>query len=29
MQKTKRAIELPFLDDIGWAIINYLKNGRP
>lgn len=29
MQKTKKAIELPLLDDIGWAIIDYLKNGRP
>jgi len=29
MQKTKRPIELPLLDDIGWAVIDYLKNGRP
>jgi len=29
MQKTKQSIELPVLDDIGWAIIDYLKNGRP
>lgn len=29
MQKTKRPIELPLLEDIGWAIIDYLKNGRP
>ena len=29
MQKTKRRIELPLLDDIGWAVIDYLKNGRP
>lgn len=29
MKKTKRPIELPILDDIGWAIIDYLKNGRP
>jgi integrase/recombinase XerD len=29
MQKTKRPIALPLLDDIGWAIIDYLKNGRP
>jgi site-specific recombinase XerD len=29
MQKTKQPIELPILDDIGWAIIDYLKNGRP
>ncbi len=29
MQKTKQSLELPLLDDIGWAIIDYLKNGRP
>jgi integrase/recombinase XerD len=29
MQKTKRSIELPLLDDIGWAVIDYLQNGRP
>ncbi len=29
MVKTKERIELPLLDDIGWAIIDYLKNGRP
>ena len=29
MQKTRQPIELPILDDIGWAIIDYLKNGRP
>lgn len=29
VKKTKKAIELPLLDDIGWAIIDYLKNGRP
>lgn len=29
MQKTRRSIELPLLDDIGWAVIDYLKNGRP
>jgi site-specific recombinase XerD len=29
IQKTKKVIELPLLDDIGWAIIDYLKNGRP
>ena len=29
MQKTKQPLELPILDDIGWAIIDYLKNGRP
>jgi integrase/recombinase XerD len=29
MQKTCKPLELPILDDIGWAIIDYLKNGRP
>lgn len=29
VQKTKKALELPLLDDLGWAIIDYLKNGRP
>jgi site-specific recombinase XerD len=29
MSKTSQPIELPLLDDIGWAIIDYLKNGRP
>jgi site-specific recombinase XerD len=29
MQKTKKPIELPLLDDIGWSLIDYLKNGRP
>jgi integrase/recombinase XerD len=29
MQKTKQPLELPILDDVGWAIIDYLKNGRP
>jgi integrase/recombinase XerD len=29
MQKTCKALELPILGDIGWAIIDYLKNGRP
>jgi len=29
MQKTKNPLKLPLLDDIGWAIIDYLKNGRP
>lgn len=28
-RKTKRAIELPLLNDVGEAIINYLKYGRP
>ncbi len=27
--KTGRAITLPLPDDVGWAIIDYLKNGRP
>lgn len=29
MQKTQQPLELPLLEDIGWAIIDYLKNGRP
>ena len=29
MQKTKQPLELPLLDDLGWAVIDYLKNGRP
>jgi len=29
MQKTKQAQEFTLLEDIGWAIIDYLKNGRP
>lgn len=28
-QKTGRPLELPLLSDVGWAIIDYLKNGRP
>lgn len=28
-QKTGRAIEYPLLEDIGWAIIDYLRHGRP
>ena len=28
-QKTGRAIEYPLLDDVGWAVIDYLKHGRP
>lgn len=28
-QKTGRAIQYPLLDDVGWAIIDYLKYGRP
>ncbi|MFZ3591781.1 tyrosine-type recombinase/integrase [Bacillus sp. DJP31] len=27
--KTDREISLPLLHDIGWAIIDYLKSGRP
>lgn len=27
--KTREPLELPLLDDVGWAIIDYLKNGRP
>jgi integrase len=27
--KTGRPLRLPLLDDVGWAIIDYLKNGRP
>ncbi|HOD75661.1 MAG TPA: site-specific integrase [Syntrophorhabdaceae bacterium] len=27
--KTKQSVSYPILDDIGWAIIDYLKNGRP
>lgn len=29
MQKTQRHLTLPLLDDVGWAIIDYIKNGRP
>jgi site-specific recombinase XerD len=29
IQKTKQLLELPLLEDVGWAIIDYLKNGRP
>lgn len=28
-QKTKIPITLPLLEDIGWAIIDYVRNGRP
>lgn len=28
-QKTGRPIEYPLLDDVGWALIDYLKHGRP
>ena len=27
--KTGRPLSLPLLDDVGWAIIDYLRNGRP
>lgn len=27
--KTARTVSLPLLKDVGWAIIDYLKNGRP
>jgi len=27
--KTSAALSLPLLPDVGWAIIDYLKNGRP
>ena len=27
--KTKVSLELPLLDDVGWALIDYLKHGRP
>lgn len=27
--KTKQSLTLPLLEDVGWAIIEYLKNGRP
>lgn len=28
-QKTGKFLELPMPEDVGWAIIDYLKNGRP
>lgn len=28
-QKTRQPLKLPLLEDVGWAIIDYLKNGRP
>lgn len=28
-KKTKKHLTLPLPDDVGWAIIDYLKNGRP
>ena len=27
--KTQKALLLPLLEDVGWAVIDYLKNGRP
>ena len=27
--KTHEPVSLPLLNDVGWAIIDYLKNGRP
>jgi len=27
--KTKEMVTLPLLKDVGWAVIDYLKNGRP
>jgi integrase len=27
--KTGRRVRLPLLNDVGWAIIEYIKNGRP
>jgi len=28
-QKTRRTVDYPILEDIGWALIDYLKDGRP
>lgn len=28
-QKTARTVDYPILEDIGWALIDYLKDGRP
>lgn len=28
-QKTARPLVLPLLDDVGWAVIDYVKHGRP
>jgi integrase len=28
-QKTGRPLRLPLLDDVGWAIIDYIRDGRP
>lgn len=27
--KTKVSLKLPLLDDVGWALIDYIKNSRP
>jgi site-specific recombinase XerD len=27
--KTKEPLTLPLLSDVGWALIDYIKNGRP
>jgi integrase len=27
--KTGRPLRLPLLDDVGWAVIDYMRNGRP
>ena len=29
MFKTKRPLELPLLEDVGWSLIDYFKDGRP
>lgn len=28
-QKTRNLVELPLIEEVGWAIIDYLQNGRP
>ena len=28
-QKTGRRVQLPLLKDVGWAIIDYVRHGRP
>ena len=28
-RKTQKPLSIPFSDDVGWAVIDYLKNGRP
>jgi integrase len=27
--KTRRRVQLPLLKDVGWAVIDYIRNGRP